>query len=148
MSLTYPVAADALEALTQPVGLERTQAAARRLAGREVIFETEWLRPGPERAEELAADIQSALSMGAAQVYENEKGRPIVALKFWRILTDEELKPKPAPAKPEGGAKAKEDHADDLYFRRGRTKKTKPKPVDPNQMDLFQAPASDASDEA
>lgn len=137
MSLAYPIAASAIEALTSPVGLERTRSAARQVAGREVILQTEWLRPGPERAEELKSAIDAAVSHGAAQIYETEKGRPVIALNYWRPMTDEELAPKPAPVKSD---KARDDHADDLYFRRGRTKKTKPKPVDPNQLDMFTPP--------
>jgi hypothetical protein len=134
LTLAYPVAASGMDALTSPLGLERTRAAAGRVAGRKVVLSTEWLRPGPERAAELESAIQMAISTGAAQIYESEKGRPVIALNYWRPMTDEELAPQPAPAKPD---KARDDHADDLYFRRGRTKKTRPKPVDPNQMDMF-----------
>ncbi|MAT33732.1 MAG: hypothetical protein CMK06_01080 [Ponticaulis sp.] len=127
----YPIAASAMDALTAPLGHERTQAAARRVAGGDVRFETEWMRPGPERAEELQSSIQAALSIGAAQIYESEKGRPVIALKFWRVLSEAEVilsQPVETPKK--------EEHTDDLYFRRGRTKARK-KPVDPNQLDLF-----------
>ncbi len=127
----YPIAASAMDALTAPLGHERTQAAARRVAEGEVRFETEWLRPGPERAEELQSSIQAALSNGSAQIYESEKGRPVIALKFWRIVSEAETilsQPAEAPKK--------EEHTDDLYFRRGRTKARK-KPIDPNQLDLF-----------
>lgn len=149
MSLTYPIASTAMDALLNPVGSERTLTAAKATAGRAVVFETEWLRPGPEREEELAGAVQTAITSGAVQVYESEKGRPIIALKFWRILSDEELKPKPAP-KPDTEAEAaekKKDHTDDLYFRRGRTKPRK-KIIDPNQMDLFVPPEDTQADKA
>lgn len=148
MSLTYPIASNAMDALLSPVGLERTLTAARRTAGRAVIFETEWLRPGPEREEELAAAVQTAAAHGAVQIYESEKGRPVLALKYWRILSDEELAPAPLPqpSQEDAAETKKNDHTDDLYFRRGRTKKRK-KAVDPNQMDLFVAPETDGKTE-
>jgi hypothetical protein len=43
----------------------------------------------------------------------------------------------PPPAIPSATARDKSDHTDDLYFRRGRTKSKRRKPVDPNQLDLF-----------
>lgn len=146
MTLAYPIAASAIDALTSPLGLERTMAAAREVAGQDVVLETEWMRPGPERAEELNSAIMAAVSCGAAQIYESEKGRPVFALNYWRLLTEEEMAPKPDPA-PDAGSKP-EDHADDLYFRHGRTKKVKPKPVDPNQMDLFPGASTDADTDA
>ena len=135
MTLAYPIADDAIKALTEPLGLERTEAAARRIAKGPVKFETEWLRPGPERADELASAILTAAAHGAVQVYENERGCPVVAVNYWKPVTLEESLPPPKPTKTSGEASS--DHADDLYFRRGRTAKTRKKPVDPNQFDLF-----------
>ena len=42
-------------------------------------------------------------------------------------------------------AGCREDHADDLYFRSGLTRKKKPKPIDPNQLDLFRGDGPDQS---
>lgn len=145
MSLTYPIASNAMDALLNPVGMERTLTAAKATAGRAVVFENEWIRPGPERVEELSSAVQMAAAHGAVQVYESEKGKPVIALKYWRILTDEELapKPEPEPEKPEDVGAKKKDHTDDLYFRKGRTKPRK-RVVDPNQMDLFVKPEDEA----
>lgn len=138
MSLTYPIAASGTDALTEPKGFARTRAAAEKAAGQGVEFQTEWLRPGPERAEEWQSAVQSALSHGAVQIYETEKGRPVIAISFWKLveIADDPVEP---PVDPNEGqtAPVREDHADDLYFRTGRTRKKKPKPVDPNQLDLF-----------
>ena len=41
-------------------------------------------------------------------------------------------KPEPEPAEAEAP-----DHTDDLYFRRGRTKPSRRRYVDPRQLDLF-----------
>ena len=43
------------------------------------------------------------------------------------------LKPKPIAPQDD----MVEDHTDDLYFKSGRTKKSRKRVVDPNQMDLF-----------
>lgn len=137
MTLVYPIADDAIKALTEPLGLERTEAAARRVAKGPVKFETEWLRPGPERADELASAIQTAAAHGAVQVYENERGRPVVAVNYWKPVSLSEVQPEPKPKKTDS------DQTDDLYFRRGRTAKTRKKPVDPNQFDLFGAGESE-----
>lgn len=145
MSLTYPIAASAIQALTEPLGHERTQAAARRVAGGSVTFETEWIRPGPEREEELQYSLQREMGHGAAQIYESEKGRPIIALNYWRVLTEAE-QVFDGPMRPDPERKRK-DHTDDLYFRSGRTKPKK-KIVDPNQLDLFPSePAPNSSDD-
>ncbi|MAK60021.1 MAG: hypothetical protein CMK09_03485 [Ponticaulis sp.] len=136
MTLAYPIANSAMQALTEPLGHERTQAAARKAAAGPVTFETEWLRPGPERQEDLQPYVQSAVAMGAAQIYETEKGRPVIALNYWRVMTEaEQVFDQPVATDP---ARKREDHTDNLYFRRGRTKPKK-KPVDPNQLDLFGA---------
>lgn len=139
MSLTYPIAETATEALTQPHGHARTKAAAQDLAGQPVVFHTEWLRPGPERAEEWQASVQAAMNTGSVQIYESEKGRPVIAISFWRMVDESEIAPPPPKPKPQ------EDHADDLYFRSGRTRKKKPKPIDPNQLDLFRGDGPDQS---
>lgn len=123
-----------MQALTDPLGHERTQAAARRQANGPVTFETEWIRPGPERDQELAPHIQRERANGSAQIYESDKGRPIIALNYWRVLTEAE-QVFAGPTRPDPERK-RNDHTDDLYFRRGRTK-LKKKMVDPNQLDMF-----------
>ena len=62
----------------------------------------------------------------------------MIAVSYWQPVVTIEAEPEPEPEpspEPVG-----EDHADDLYFRHGRTKKKKPERVDPNQLDLFGAP--------
>ena len=138
MTLIYPIAKTARAALTEPLGEARTKADAREIAGVEVVLETEWLRPDPEEADELSGSVQLAISHGAAQVYESDDGQPVIAVSYWQPVVAIEAEPEPDPEpspEPVG-----EDHADDLYFRHGRTKKKKPERVDPNQLDLFGAP--------
>lgn len=135
MTLSYPIARNALEALSDPVGHERTEAAALRSAGVEVKFDTEWLRPTEDQADELAGAVQSGVMSGAIQLYEGEKGQPVLAVSYWRVVSEaEKILDQPDLSKTPG---KKEDHADDLYFRHGRTRKKKKDVVDPNQMDLF-----------
>lgn len=141
MSLTYPIAENGTQALTAPKGFARTKSAAKREVDAPVAFETEWLRPNPKQAEDWQADIRNAASHGAAQIYESDKGDAIIAINYWKIIV-EEAPVVPRPMAGEGKVR-REDHADDLYFRRGRTKPGKRKPVDPNQMDLFGGSPSD-----
>ncbi len=141
MTLTYPIAANGEEALTAPKGLARTKSGARREIGQAVEFETEWLRPNPQQAEDWQAAVLTAVSYGAAQVYEAEKGGSIIAISFWKLVEE----PAPVPARPKAGEskEPRNDHADDLYFRRGRTRQNRKPAVDPNQMDLFGGSSSD-----
>jgi hypothetical protein len=135
MSLTYPIAANGKDALTAALGYARTQSGARREVGQAVTFETDWLQPDKKELEAWKADIQAAISNGSAQVYETEQGAPVLAISFW--------KPEAQPAEPARRLMAGEstdmrsDHADDLYFRNGRTKSARPGKEDPNQLDLF-----------
>ena len=135
MTLTYPIAASGEDALLAPVGFARTQSAAKREAGKPVSFEIEWLRPSIPQRDAWQAEVMTALSHGAAQIYETETGDPIIAISYWKPVEKAEapveVLPEPPPPSP------KEDHADDLYFRNGRTKTRRRKPADPNQLDLF-----------
>ena len=143
MTLAYPIAASGTDALTEPKGLARTKAAARQIAGQPITFETEWLRPGPERAQEWQSAVQMAIGHGAVQLYESEKGRPIIAISYWKLVDETEDAAPVVPVSPPAGD-ASPDHADDLYFRKGRTaKKGKVKAADPNQLDLFRGPGPD-----
>lgn len=141
MSLTYPIAENGRKALTDPRGLARTKAEASLEAGQAVSFETDWLRPGEEDAAALQTVLMTAISQGAAQIYEAEKGGLVIAISYWKLTGFPEL--------PEVRVKAgesrqpREDHADDLYFRRGRTKTGMKKETDPNQLDLFASPKAD-----
>lgn len=140
MSLIYPVANDARAALTGPQGEARTKAEAREIAGGEVTLETDWLKPDPDEADDLSGAVQLAISHGAAQIYESDDGQPVVAVSYWKPVVIPEPVPAPAAEPAPASGPVREDHADDLYFRHGRTKKKKPEQVDPNQLDLFGAP--------
>lgn len=135
MSLSYPIAETGLAALLEPKGFARTKSMAKRDVGLSVEFETEWLRPSEAEAEDWQEAIMTAASTGAVQIYEGDKGNKIVAISYWKLVempepvVEAELAP---PAK-----KTREDHADDLYFRHGRTKISRKGEDDPNQLDLF-----------
>ncbi len=166
MSLSYPVAADADTALKAPLGHALTKASARRLADGDVVFETVFLRFSPKEAEALESEILTAVSTGAVQVYETDPGRSVISLKFWRPLAADEPETAPsAPRRPTSAhadaddsddetpasgdaasgsedaaasGEAATDHADDLYFRTGRTKRRgRKRDENPNQGDLF-----------
>jgi hypothetical protein len=136
MPLSFPIAETARTALDTEQGA-RTITEARELAGGPVTLVSEWLRPQPAEKDEIQGKAESGVARGFVQLYEDAKGRPVIAVTFW--------KPQPA-AKPAKAAKPKAkkkdyDDTDDLYFARpsSRTKKRK-KPVDPNQFDLFSGP--------
>jgi hypothetical protein len=136
MPLSFPIAQTARTALDTETGA-RTITEARELAGAPVTLVSEWLRPQPAEKDEIQGKAESGVARGFVQLYEDAKGRPVIAVTFW--------KPQPA-GKPAKAAKPKpkkkeEDHTDDLYFAKpsSRTKKRK-KPVDPNQFDLFAGP--------
>ncbi len=138
MSLTYPIADNGTDALTAPLGHARTKSSARREVGRSVTFETEWLKPDPAQLEAWQGDIQTAISNGSAQAYESDKGQPVIAINYWKPQAQAPVEVK-RPMAGESTEK-RDDHADDLYFRKGRTKTEKKAQVDPNQLDLFGSP--------
>lgn len=134
MSLAYPIARS-LEEATQPgARFARTQTEAARLSPGVRIsgLETSWLHL-PE-AEALALLNSQGIDgpAGHIQRYEDTSGHVVVAVSWWKILDQKA----PEPALPADTPKPGGDHTDDLYFRRGRTK-TRRRPTDPNQLDLF-----------
>lgn len=139
MSLTYPIAHNGLEALTSPLGTARTKSGARAEVGLDVTLETEWLKPSEKEETELRQAIERTIGHGAAQRYEGENGATIIAINYWKPAGEI-----PAEVKrPLAGESdmPREDHADDLYFRHGRTRTSRKKgESDPNQMDLFGSP--------
>lgn len=137
MSLSYPIAETGLAALLEPKGFARTKSMAKREVDQLVEFETEWLRPNEAEAENWQAAIMTAVSTGAVQVYEGDKGARIVAISYWKLVEAPEILPEPEVSDAPAEKKPREDHADDLYFRHGRTKKSRTPEVDPNQFDLF-----------
>lgn len=143
MPLSFPIASSARAALDAEQAV-RTLMEARELAGAPVTLVSEWLRPTPAEREEIQGKADVGVARGFVQLYEDAKGRPVIAVTFWKPRRAE-----PAPAKGaakagrRGGAKADaappgEDHTDDLYFARpgSRTKKRR-RGADPNQLDLF-----------
>lgn len=135
MPLSFPIAETARTALDTETGA-RTIAEARELAGGPVTLVSEWLRPQPAEREDVQGRAEAGVARGFVQLYEDAKGRPVIAVTFWKPQAAP--RPKPAKGKPK---KQVEDHTDDLYFAKpsSRTKKRK-RPVDPNQFDLFSGP--------
>lgn len=151
MSHTYPLAANADAALRPDAPAVRTRSEAdalgERLACQVVALETDWLTVTESEAETILARADAAVGQGFVQRYEDEAGRPVLAVTYWKIS---EGKPgKIHESGSDGNAKADEqtpaiaateDHTDDLYFRGGRTRRRRKKPADPRQMDLFSGP--------
>jgi hypothetical protein len=150
MPLSFPISPSARAALDEEKAA-RTLAEARELSGGPVTLVSEWLRPAPAEQEELQGKADAGVARGFVQLYEDAKGRPVIAVTFW--------KPQRAEAPAKGAAKAGgrkgrakadpdapsppgEDHTDDLYFAKpaSRTKKRK-RGSDPNQLDLFSGPS-------
>lgn len=133
MPLLYPIAANAREALDAEVGA-RTISQARELAKAPVSLVSDWLRPQPAEREAVQGKAEAAIARGFVQLYEDAKGRPVIAVTYWK--PDAGVKTKPRKAKPKPGPG--EDHTDDLYFtKRGARAKKRKRLPDPNQMDLF-----------
>ena len=153
MSLAYPLAMTADEALTGAQKAARTRYDAEALAGGRSVtaLEIEWVKPGPDDVAALLKQAESGDAKGFVQVYEDADGAPVLAVTYWKLGASVAGKqPAPAaadkpkaekPAKVEKAEKAEEDHTDDLYFRHGRTRKARRKRhADPRQMDLFTRP--------
>jgi hypothetical protein len=139
MPLQFPIASNARAALDAEGGA-RTIAEARELAGGPVELVSDWLRPQPAEREVVQGKAESGISRGFVQLYEDAKGRPVIAVTYWKRVQGAKTKArKPKPEKPTGPA---EDHTDDLYFNKPGAKaaaaaKRKKKSRDPNQLDLF-----------
>jgi hypothetical protein len=143
MPLSFPIAATAREALDTETGA-RTIAEARELAAGPVTLVSEWLRPQPAEREEVQGRAEAGVARGFVQLYEDAKGRPVIAVTFWKPNAKVKTKPekKPAAKKP-APDKVAEDTTDDLYFAKptSRTKKRGKRSPDPNQLDLFKGPS-------
>ncbi len=135
MPLLFPIAKDARSALDSDDGA-RTAAEAGEKAGGPVTLVSEWLRPTPAEREQLQARAEAGAARGFVQLYEDAKGRPVLAVTFWKRRAAAADKPAPprAPA---------DDHTDDLYFTKKSSKtRRKRSGSDPNQLELFAAPAA------
>lgn len=145
MSHIYPLGKTAKDALSNAKAAARTRYEAEDLSDGVAIaaLETEWLTPAAKDLEKILAQAEDNPGHGFVQHYEDASGNTVLAVTYWKLAkAAKKPKPKPQPkaeAKPDA-----EDHTDDLYFKSGRTKKSRKKPfIDPNQMDLFGAPKAD-----
>ena len=146
MSHAYPLGKTVDAALSRVAPAARTlpeaEALARTLdpALKVVELAIDWLTVSEEAAAAMFAP-SDALAHGHLQRYEDEKGHPVVAVTWWKLALPGEVKQKPARPAPKSEAAAEPaDHTDDLYFRRGRTKPSRRRYVDPRQLDLFRQP--------
>ena len=144
MSHAYPLARNVTEALDPAARGARTRSEAEKLAGGMVVesLHTEWLSVSEEEAAAKMAGTADGLTHGFLQRYEDDKGAPVLAVSYWRLVDPAKAKKAAKPKKPAPAPepKAEEtDHTDDLYFRSGRTKPGRRKRfVAPNQLDLFE----------
>jgi hypothetical protein len=139
MPLQFPIAPTARAALDAEGGA-RTVAEARELARGPVTLVSEWLRPQPAEREAVQGKAEAGIARGFVQLYEDAKGRPVIAVTFWKPAGN--VKTRKAKAGETAAAKkAAEDHTDDLYFTKPASKSKKRKrTADPNQLDLFTGP--------
>ncbi len=146
MPLLFPIAANPRDALdAEPDAGARTIAEARELAKGPVALVSDWLRPSPAEAVEIQRKADAGISRGFVQVYEDAKGRPVIAVTYWKPGAE---KVAPAPrTRPEPESVTPEDHTDDLYFTKADAKaKRKRKAIDPNQLDMFGLGQKNATD--
>lgn len=147
MSHAYPLGKTARDALKSAKAAARTRYEAEDLADGVAIaaLETEWITPAAKDLAKFLEQVEANPGQGFVQHYEDGSGNPVLAVTYWKLAkAAKKPKPKPKPG-PKPGAEAETgDHTDDLYFKSGRTKKSRRKPVvDPNQLDLFGAPKDD-----
>lgn len=143
MPLIYPIAPNARDALDAESGA-LTIAEARQLAKRPVTLVTDWLRPQPAERAEVQAKADAGVARGFVQLYEDAKGRPVIAVSYWKPEPSAKGKGRKARHKAESEALPEtiddpaEDHTDDLYFAKpGARPKSRKRSPDPNQLDLF-----------
>lgn len=155
MSLAYPLARSGDDALKGIGEAARTRYEAEEVAGGTpvIALETAWLKPDGADIPALVKQAEAGEAKGFIQVYEDADGKPVLAVTFWKLGEAPKAAGRKAPApdpepqaaspapEPEKPPKSEEDHTDDLYFRHGRTRRSRrSKPADPRQMDLFVSP--------
>ena len=139
MSHAYPLGKTVEDALKPEAAAARTLPEAEALAGGLKVAELaiDFLTMSEEAAESLIA-AATGEAHGHFQRYEDEHGNPVVAVTWWKLVAPAAAaKKKAAKPKPEAPPTEAADHTDDLYFRRGRTKPSRRRYVDPRQLDLF-----------
>ena len=137
MPLQFPIAPNPRAALDAEGGA-RTLSEARELAKGPVQLVSEWLRPQPAEREDVQGKAEAGISRGFVQLYEDAKGRPVIAVTFWKPVGGAKAKTRKTKPAEETTTPTSEDHTDDLYFtKRGGKAKRKKKTGDPNQLDLF-----------
>lgn len=135
MSHAYPLGKTARDALKNAQDAARTRYEAEDLAEDVGIasLETEWLTPAAKELPKILAQAEASPGHGFVQNYEDGSGNTVLAVTYWKLAkapkkSKPNADPKPAPS----------DHTDDLYFKSGRTKKSRRKRlIDPNQLELF-----------
>ncbi|MEM6557465.1 MAG: hypothetical protein AAF642_16400 [Pseudomonadota bacterium] len=139
MSHAYPIGKTARDALKNAREAARTRYEAEELAEDLAIaaLDTEWITPAAKDLAKILEQAEQNPGHGFVQHYEDGDGNTVLAVTYWKLAkTQKKPKPKPRPI-PEPDPN-QEDHTDDLYFKSGRTRKSRRKKfVDPNQMDLF-----------
>ena len=140
MSLAYPIAKTARAALASADQAARTRREAEKLSDNLIAaLETEWLTPTAKDLAKWLDKADQGPGAGFLQHYEDASGKTVLAVTYWKITSRKAKADKPATV-----SKPAEDHTDDLYFRHNRSKKKhKPKPVDPNQLALFDPPTDE-----
>jgi hypothetical protein len=145
MSHAYPLGKTALDALKNAQSAARTRYEAEELAEDVAIasLETEWITPAEKDLAKILEQAETNPGHGFVQNYEDGSGNTVLAVTYWKLAKTPK-KPKPKPRPIQDPDPNQEDHTDDLYFKSGRTKKSRRKRfVDPNQMDLFGAEKND-----
>ncbi|MEM9178916.1 MAG: hypothetical protein AAGA89_04360, partial [Pseudomonadota bacterium] len=129
----------ARDALKNASEAARTRYEAEELAEDMAIaaLDTEWITPAAKDLARILEQAEQNPGHGFVQHYEDGDGNTVLAVTYWKLAKTQK-KPKPKPRPIPAPDPNQEDHTDDLYFKSGRTKKSRRKKfVDPNQMDLF-----------
>jgi hypothetical protein len=132
MPLLFPIAADARAALeAEPVARIQVEAAER--AGAPVSLVSDWLRPAPAEVAALQPLLDRGAASGFVQVYEDDRGRPVIAVTYWK---PRRAAPDPVAASPAIPSLVETVAEPVRTARRRRRHRT----ADSRQLDLFLGP--------